>query len=117
MFEDRCIACAKANKHPDIPDRTIRQAFEEERASLVPHIGPFKGFQAVPASVSKTCLLRFDKNRCLVDAPAVGRPVEIRAHAGRLDCWQGSQAVARHERAFGPGKTIHDLLHYIPVLA
>jgi hypothetical protein len=34
----------------------------------------------VPASVSKTCLVRFDNNRYSVAARAVGRPVEIRAY-------------------------------------
>jgi hypothetical protein len=117
MLEDRCIAYAKANRHPDIPDRTIWEVFEEERSSLVPYVGPFDGFHAVPASVSKTCLVRFDKNRYSVDARAVGRPVEIRAYADRLECWQDGQVVARHDRAFGRGKTIYDPLHYIPVPA
>ena len=39
------------------------------------------------------------------------------AHADRLECWQDGQGVARHDRAFGRGKTIYDALHYIPVLA
>src|SRR5438045_1638847 len=33
---DRCIAYAKAHKHPELPDRTIWQAFEAERPQLVP---------------------------------------------------------------------------------
>lgn len=46
---------------------------------MVPYVGQFDGVHAVPASVSKTCLVRFDKNLYAVDARAVGRPVEIRA--------------------------------------
>src|SRR6056297_3358850 len=68
-------------------------------------------------SLSKTCLVRFDNNRYSVDARAVGRPVEIRAYADRLECWQDGQVVGRHDRAFGRAKTIYDPLHYIPVLA
>lgn len=116
-LEDRCTAYAKANRHPDVPDKTIWEIFEEERGSLVPYVGPFDGFHAVPASVSKTCLVRFDKNRYSVDARAVGRPIEIRAYADRLECWQDGQIVGRHDRAFGRGQTIYDPLHYIPVLA
>lgn len=67
--------------------------------------------------IGKTCLVRFDKNRYSVDARAVGRPVEIRAYAARLECWQDGQIVGQHERAFGRDKTIFDPLHYIPVLA
>ncbi len=57
---DRCVAYAKANKHPELRDKTILEVFQEERASLVPYVGPFDGFHDVPASVSKTCLIRFD---------------------------------------------------------
>jgi hypothetical protein len=38
------------------------------------------GFHAVPASVSKTCPVRFDKNKYSVTASAVGRPVEVHAY-------------------------------------
>jgi Mu transposase-like protein len=116
-LEDRCLDYARANKHPEMRDRTIWEVFEDERPRLVPYVGPFDGFHAVPASVSKICLVRFDNNRYSVDARAVGRPVEIRAYADRLECWQDGQIVGQHERAFGRGKTIFDPLHYIPVLA
>jgi hypothetical protein len=116
-LEDRCLAYARANTHPEMRDKAIWEVFEEERPSLIPYVGPFDGFHAVPASVSKTCLVRFDKNRYSVDARAVGRPVEIRAYADRLECWQDGQIVGRHARAFGRDNTIYDPLHYIPVLA
>ena len=52
-LEDRCGAFAKANRHPDIRDKTVWEMFQTERPSLVPYVGPFDGFHAVPASVSK----------------------------------------------------------------
>jgi len=103
--------------HPELRDKTIWEVFEEERPSLVPYVGPFDGFHAVPASVSKTCLVRFDKNRYSVEARAVGRPVEIRAYAERVEFWQNGRVVGRHPRAFGRDKAVYDPLHYIPVLA
>jgi hypothetical protein len=114
---DRCVAWAKAHPHPELRDRTTWDIFEEERPSLVPYAGPFDGFHAVPASVSKTCLVRFDKNRYSVDARAVGRPVEIRAYAERIEIWQEGKIVGEHARAFGRDKAIYDPLHYLPVLA
>ena len=80
-------------------------------------MGPFDGFHAVAAAVTKTCLVRFDRNRYSVDARAVGTPVEIRAYADRVECWQAGQVVGRHMRCFGKDQTIYDPLHYIPVLA
>jgi len=116
-LEDRCVAWAKVQRHPDLHDKTIWEVFEAERPSLVPYVGPFDGFHAVPASVSKTCLVRFDNNRYSVEAKAVGRPVEIRAYAERVEFWQDGQIVGQHARAFGRNKAVYDPLHYIPVLA
>jgi len=59
-LEDRCVAWAKTHPHPELPGQTVWEVFEAERPSLVPYVGPFDGFHAVPASVSKTCLVRFD---------------------------------------------------------
>ena len=74
---DQCVACARRHPRPVFKDRTVWQVFEDERPSLVGYRGPFDGFHAVPASVSKTCLVRFDSNKYSVAARAVGRPVEV----------------------------------------
>src|SRR6516164_6201745 len=114
---DRCVAYAKAHKHPELGDRTIWQAFEAERPQLVPIPGRFDGFHATQASVSKTCLVRFDNNKYSVAARAVGRPVEIQAYADRIVIRQDGAIVGEHRRRFGRGETIYDPWHYVPVLA
>jgi len=141
---DQCLVHAKTNHHPEFRTKTVWQVFEEERPSLVPYagrfpacsriaakVGPvmpdlrsfapadrdFDGFHATPASVSKTCLVRFDNNKYSVMASAVGRPVEVRAYADRIEIRQDGQIVGDHERSFGRGRTIYDPWHYVPVLA
>ena len=114
---DRCVAYAKAHRHPERREQTIWEVFEAERPSLVPYAGRFDGFHAVPASVSKTCLVRFDTNRYSVAASAVGRPVEIRAYADRIEVRQGGRVVGEHPRCFGREQTVYDPWHYVPVLA
>src|SRR5260370_20897633 len=119
---DRCVAHAKAHKHPELADLTIWQAFEAERPQLVPIRGPFDGFHATQASVSKTCLVRFDNNKYSVTSRAVGRPIEIQAYADRVVIRQDGAipAFARtgeHPRPFGRRETIYDPWHYVPVLA
>ncbi len=69
---DQCVAYARAHRHPEIREQTIWQMFEAERSSLVPCAGRFDGFHAVAASVSKTCLVRFDNNRYSVAAGRSG---------------------------------------------
>lgn len=114
---DKTIAYARAHRHPEFRDRTIWEVFEAERPSLVPYTGAFDGFHAVTASVSKTCLVRFDNNRYSVAARAVGRPVEIRAYASRIEVRQDGLVVGEHARSFGRDQTIYDPWHYVPVLA
>ena len=91
--------------------------FEEERPSLIGYRGPFDAFHAVPASVSKTCLVRFDSNKYSVAARAVGRPVEVYAYAERIVIRQDGKIVAEHARRFGRDQTFYDPWHYVPVLA
>jgi transposase len=114
---DRCIAYAQAHRHPERPEQTIWEVFEAERPQLVPYAGRFDGFHAVPASVSKTCLVRFDNNKYSVVASAVGRPVEVQAYADRIVIRQDGRMVAEHPRSFGRGQTIYNPWHYVPVLA
>jgi transposase len=114
---DKCIAYAKAHAHPERPDRTVWEVFEEERPKLVAYRGRFDGFHALAASVSKTCLVRFDNNKYSVNASAVGRPVEIHAYADRVVIRQEGRIVGEHRRCFGRGETIYDPWHYVPVLA
>ena len=114
---DKCIAYAKVHPHPELPQQTVWEAFETERAQLVPYAGRFDGFHAVPAAVSKTCLVRFDYNKYSVMASAVGRPVEIHAYADHILIRQDGRTVGEHPRSFERGATIYDPWHYVPVLA
>ena len=114
---DKSIAYAKTHRHPELTDQTIWEVFEAERPKLVPYAGRFDGFHEVPASVSKTCLVRFDNNKYSVAASAVGRPVEVHAYADRIVIRQDGQIVAEHLRSFGRGATLYNPWHYVPVLA
>jgi len=113
---DQSIAYAKAHKHPEMPERTVWQVFEAERHHLVEYRGRFDGFHSIPASVSKTCLVRFDNNKYSVVSRAVGRPVEIHAYADRIVIRQDGAVVAEHARCMGRGETVYDPWHYVPVL-
>src|SRR3954452_12359210 len=114
---DKCIAYAKVHHHPELTEQTIWEVFEAERPKLVPYAGRFDGFHAVQASVSKTCLVRFDNNKYSVMASAVGRPVEIRVYAERIEIRQDGRLVGEHRRCFGRDRTVYDPWHYVPVLA
>ena len=67
----------------------------------MPYRGPFDGFHATTASVSKTCLVRFDANKYSVTSKAVGRPVDVHAYADRIVIKQDGIVVGEHPRRFG----------------
>ena len=113
---DQCVASARRQAHPDHPERTVFAVFEAERPALIPYRGPFDGRRIHIATVSKTCLVRFDHNRYSVMARAVGRPVEIEAYAERVVIRQDGAIVGEHVRRFGRGQTSYDPWHYVPVL-
>ena len=114
---DRCIEDARRRPHPMIPGKTVWQVFEEEQPFLMAYRGPFDGFHAVEAAVSKTCLVRFDNNQYSVAARAVGRPVDVRAYAEKIVIRQDGETVAEHLRRFARGEIAYDPWHYEPILA
>jgi transposase len=114
---DRCVAYAKAQAHPEQKERTVFEMFEAERPLLIPYRGPFDGFHATTASVSKTCLVRFDNNKYSVSCKAVGRPVDVHAYADRIVIKQDGVIVGEHARRFGRNQVAYDPWHYVAVLA
>jgi len=53
---DRCVAYAKARKHPERAGLTIWDAFEQERPSLVPYL-PFGEWPTVFGDAKMTTVL------------------------------------------------------------
>lgn len=116
-LEAECIAHAKKTPHPDFPDRTVWDVFQEEQRHLAPVPAPFDGYREKTVAASSTCLIRFDRNRYSVKALAAGKPVQVRAYADRIVIRLDGEVVAEHERSFGRSCTITDFRHYIPVVA
>ncbi len=101
--------------HPERRDLTVWEMFQTERPALIAMAQPFDGFQEV--SASKTCLIRFDRNRYSVAAVAAGKPVQVRAYADRIVVGCNGQRVGEHRRVFGRDATLYNPLHYLPILA
>jgi len=114
---EQCIAWAKSQPHPEQQDKMVFELFEAERPFLVHYRGVFDGFHTNSASVSKTCLVRFDNNKYSVFAKAVGRPVDVYAYADRIVIKQDGVVVGEHARRFGRNQIAYDPWHYVSVLA
>jgi hypothetical protein len=116
-LEAECARRAETARHPEYRDRTVREVFEAERASLAPFAGPFDGFHQLEAVAQATLLVSFDRNRYSVMAKAARRAVQIRAYADRIVIRCDGEVVADHARSFGREHTVYDPWHYLPVLA
>ena len=99
------------HRHPELTEQTIWEVFEAERPKLIPYRGRFDGFHAVPASISKTCLERFDNNKHSVAVIAVGRPVEVGSHRNP----PGLAHCRRTSPWFDWGDTAYDPRRYVRV--
>ncbi|PWC57095.1 transposase [Azospirillum sp. TSH7] len=115
-LHDEVIVWAQQTSHPEDRSRTVWEVFQAERPALITVRDPFDGFHEATLSVSKTCLIHFDRNRYSVAAIAAGKPVQVRAYATRIVVWFNGAIVAEHPRAFGHGHTRYNPLHYLPVL-
>ena len=115
LLLDGVIAYAKAHLHPEQSDRSVWQAFEAERGTLIPYAGRFDGFHAVTAAVSTTCRLcrarrdpsgRAHRRRAcprLRSQPDDVRPLALRARARpQARCAQERRAVQGLGVACGP---------------
>jgi transposase len=114
---DECVRYAREQAHPQLTDCTVFAVFEAERDKLIGYPGPFDAWRSTQASVSKTCLVRFDNNKYSVMAKAVGRPVDVYAYADRIVIRQGGEVVGEHARSFGRDRIEYDPWHYVPVLS
>jgi len=104
-----------ARKLPD--GRTVRQAWEEERAQLRPLPAcPPPACRTVPALANKFALVRADRVSYSVPLRCAYRPVMVRLYPFHVELAMGEEVVARHVRKFEPGTQVIDPFHVLPLL-
>ncbi|SMO87875.1 DNA replication protein DnaC [Paracoccus laeviglucosivorans] len=97
---DKCVAYAKTHRHPEESGKAVWEMFEAERPHLVPYAGPFDGFHSVPASVAKTCTVRFDNQASARTTPDCRRSAAVGDRGDRAsvspsvpDRWRGARSI------------------------
>lgn len=73
---------------------------------------------AVPhwVTVNKLCLVTFDRNRYSVPSMYVGKTVQLRVFAEKIEVLGRNQVIATHTRCHSRQQTILEFDHYLPVL-
>ena len=110
------IAYAKLTAHPEMREKSIYIAFEEEQSFLVKTALPFDACMSQEVRVSPQCLVTFDRNRYSVPCAHANKSVQRRVYAGQIRFYADGRLIAEHPRVFGRDKTLCNPLHYLPVL-
>ena len=101
------------------PWRKNDQAFvEQKNGAIVRRIVGYRRLEGLEAAaaVSKTCLVRFDRNQYSVESRAVGRTVDVCAYADRIVIRQDGETVGEHPRCFERNQVLYNPWHYVPIL-
>ena len=115
-LSDRCRSLASGHKHPEFKDGTVAEYFVREKEHLMTVCSPFDGYKELPARVTTTSLVSYDRNRYSVNAAAVGKTAMIRAYASRIVIVHDGDVIGEHRRQFGRDKVSYDAWHYLEVL-
>lgn len=115
-LEERCEQIARERAHPEQPDRTIQEVWEEERVALRAMPPSFDGYAERACRISSTALVHFDRNRYSVECRAVGRVATVRAYAERIVVVCAGDVIGEHPRRFGRGQVVYNPWHYVQAL-
>ncbi|RLA01594.1 MAG: IS21 family transposase, partial [Gammaproteobacteria bacterium] len=103
-------------KHPVEKSQTIAECFAKESDLLRKITTPFVSYIEDLLRVSKTCLIRTDRNRYSVPAKWVGQIVSVRMSADSVTVVAENNVIAVHQRCFLRDQFICNPWHYLSVL-
>ena len=107
-----CREVADARRWPDDHERTVANAFEQERASLLPLPDDrFPCVERVEVSVGKQPYVRFDRNDYSVPHEHVRRHLIVVADLERVRVCRGTEVIATHDRSWDARQVIEDPQH------
>ena len=97
---------------PDNRDRTVAEAFGEERPRLLPlPAHEFSTDRVVAVRSAKTIYVRFDGNDYSIPPEAVGRELMLAASDTEVRILDGVRQIARHRRSYDRQQMVLDPAH------
>lgn len=106
---DWCTGIAAERRCPDDKNKTVAEAYLEERPQLLPlPANPFYVRERIQAKVGKTPYVRFDLNDYSVSPHVVGKMVTIMADLNTVTVMYQGSMVAEHQRCFDKGRQLED---------
>jgi transposase len=102
--------------HPEWPQLTVADVWQDEQARLMPCPSPFDGYVEQPVRVSATALIHYQRNRYSVPCEWVNCVVSLRAYPDRLLVVGPEGECVTLARSFERDQTIYDWTHYISLI-
>ena len=97
-------------------DKTANQMFEDEKPNLFIAQYPYKCFENDHAKVDKYSTISYKKNRYSVPDFLVGRLLDLKIFAEKIDIYFNNQQVCSHNRSYGLQTWTMDINHYLTTL-
>lgn len=102
--------------HPEWPQLTVADVWQDEQARLMPCPSRFDGYVEHPVRVSATALIHYQRNRYSVPCEWVNAVVSLRAYPDRLLVVGPEGESVTLARSFEREQTIYDWTHYISLI-
>ena len=110
--EQWCDGPAADRRCPEDKSLSVREAFEQERARLLPlPANPYPTHERVEVRVGKTPYVRFDKNDYSVPHTRTRRTLTVIATPQQIRVLEGTEVVAAHSRSYSCREQIEDPAH------
>ena len=98
----RNVAAWDGMTHPDWPELTLAEVWENEQPQLMPNPQPFDGYVEQNVRVSGTALIHFQRNRYSVPTEMAHRVLSLHSYPTQLVLVADGKQVARHARCSFP---------------
>ena len=109
---------APARPHPRLPDRTVGDAFVEERTRLLALPDPMPSHeQIMPAVIDRMAFARIDTNLYSVPSSWAERTLTMAADDARVRLLDGTTEVASHARSWGRRQVFEQRAHRAALIA
>lgn len=102
--------------HPEWPELSIADVWQDEASRLMPCPKPFDGYVEQPIRVTSTSLIQYQRNRYSVPCEWVHGVVSLRVYPEYFLVVGLDGHSVRLERHFGRDQTIYDWQHYIALV-
>jgi len=115
-LQQACVESWSSMRHPQWPELTVADVWQDEQARLMPCPSPFDGYVEQPVRVSSTALIHYQRNRYSVPCEWVNSVVSLRAYPDRLLVVGREGEAVTLKRCLERDQTIYDWTHYISLI-